>query len=207
MGCDEPATGPATGALAVAISPAAATVAAGVEQSFAAEIEGSWTSNAWSFGDGTVAANVLGASHAWVAAGNYDVVLTAFNETYPAGVSATSAVTVAAAPEPATRYVWQDSPSPAYPYVTWETAAHAIQDAVDAALAGDVVWVTNGTYATGTRATPSYTLLNRVVITNDVEVRSVNGPGVTTIVGQGPRGPSAVRCVPTAIICAAVDSA
>ena len=195
MGCDEPATGPATGALAVAISPAAATVAAGVEQSFAAEIEGSWTSNAWSFGDGTVAANVLGASHAWAAAGNYDVVLTAFNETYPAGVSATSAVTVAAAPEPATRYVWQDSPSPAYPYVTWETAAHAIQDAVDAALAGDVVWVTNGTYATGTRATPGYSLLNRVVIAKDVEVRSVNGPEVTVIAGQGPRGPDAVRCV------------
>ena len=37
----------------------------------------------------------------------------------------------------ATRYVWQDSPSPAPPYTNWATAAHVIQDAVDAAVAGD----------------------------------------------------------------------
>ncbi len=32
----------------------------------------------------------------------------------------------------ATRYVWQDSPSPAPPYANWTSAAHVIQDAVDA---------------------------------------------------------------------------
>ena len=195
MGCDEPATGPVTGALAVAISPAAATVAEGAELALSAEIQGPWTSNTWSFGDGPTAANALGVSHAWAAAGSYEVVLTAYNAGYPAGVSATAAVTVVAAPEPATRYVWQDSPSPAYPYDSWSNAAHTIQDAVDAALAGDVVWVTNGTYATGTRATPGYSLLNRVVIAKEIEVRSVNGPDVTVIAGQGPRGPDAVRCV------------
>jgi hypothetical protein len=31
------------------------------------------------------------------------------------------------------RYVWQDSPSPGPPYADWTTAAHTIQDAVDAA--------------------------------------------------------------------------
>ena len=52
----------------------------------------------------------------------------------------------------ATRYVWQGSPSPAPPYTNWATAAHVIQDAVDAALAGDEIVVTNGIYATGGRA-------------------------------------------------------
>ena len=56
------------------------------------------------------------------------------------------------APLAATRYVWQGSPSPAPPYTNWATAAHVIQDAVDAAQTGDKIVVTNGVYATGGRA-------------------------------------------------------
>jgi len=39
----------------------------------------------------------------------------------------------------ATRYVWQASPSPGPPYSDLTSAAHVIQEAVDAALAGDTV--------------------------------------------------------------------
>ena len=40
-------------------------------------------------------------------------------------------------------FVWTQSPSPAFPYATWETAAHTPQAAVDAALAGCKVQLTN----------------------------------------------------------------
>ena len=78
---------------------------------------------------------------------------------------------------------------------SWATAKRTIQAAVDLAAEGDTVWVSNGVYETGTRVTPGHLLLNRVVIANDITVRSVNGPEATIIRGQGPRGSNAVRCV------------
>ena len=67
---------------------------------------------------------------------------------------------------------------------SWSTAKRMIQAAVDLADAGDTVLVADGTYDIGTRATPSYTCQNRLVITNNITVRSVNGPDATFIVGS-----------------------
>jgi hypothetical protein len=98
----------------------------------------------------------------------------------------------------ATRYVWQDSPSPAPPYTNWATAAHIIQEAVDAADPGDTVLVTNGVYATGGRAIHG-TMTNRVAVDKPLSLSSVNGPEVTVIEGyQLPvttNGDGAIRCV------------
>ncbi|MCX6926513.1 MAG: PKD domain-containing protein [Verrucomicrobia bacterium] len=109
---------------------------------------------------------------------------------------------VCASAPAATRYVWQDSPSPAPPYTNWATAARVIQDAVDAAAPGDTVLVTNGLYAIGGRPVGADLLSTRVAIEKPIRLQSINGPAVTIIEGARAlagdahgNGDGAVRCV------------
>jgi hypothetical protein len=81
-----------------------------------------------------------------------------------------------------------NSPNPQPPYTTWTTAATNIQDAIDAATAGDFILVTNGVYQTGTRVVNGQT--NRVALTVPVIVQSLNGADGTII-----QGGDAIRCV------------
>ncbi len=98
----------------------------------------------------------------------------------------------------AVRYVNVNNATPTPPYTNWSTAATVIQDAVDAAMPGDEIVVTNGVYATGGRAVHEG-MTNRVAVTKLLGLRSVDGPEVTVIRGyQVPgttNGDSAVRCV------------
>lgn len=93
-----------------------------------------------------------------------------------------------------THYVNVNSPNPIAPYATLATAATNIQDAVAAANANEWVLVTNGWYQYGFGGGS-----NRVYISKPMTVKSMNGPGVTTIKGyQQPgttNGLASVRCV------------
>ncbi|MBN2133323.1 MAG: right-handed parallel beta-helix repeat-containing protein [Sedimentisphaerales bacterium] len=77
-------------------------------------------------------------------------------------------------------YVDAACTTPATPYTSWATAATNIQDAVDEALDGDEVIVTNG----------NYVLAAHVVINKGITVRSVHGASETTVDGNS----SAWRC-------------
>ena len=92
------------------------------------------------------------------------------------------------------RFVWTNSPDSRAPFTNWSTAAHVLQDAVDACESGDTVVVTDGIYDAGGRPAPLWLSTNRVMITNAITVQSVNGPKETVIRGQGPHGAAAVRC-------------
>jgi PKD repeat protein len=189
IGCDEYWGGSVTGAVSVAVVASSTNVTVGFVVNFQALIEGRLSASRWDFGDGVVVSNQPYASHAWAAPGEYAVELRAYNETYPAGVATSVTVHV----DQGFYYVALTSTNPVAPYSSWATAATNIQDAVDAAALGALVWVSNGVYQAGARAVNG--MSNRVVVAKPVAVRSVNGPGVTTIAGHGPTGPAAVRCV------------
>jgi hypothetical protein len=66
------------------------------------------------------------------------------------------------------------------PYATWTSAATNIQDAINAAVDGDSVLVSNGTYV----------LSQQIIVTSGVSVSSVNGPEFTIIDGN-----HSTRCI------------
>ena len=101
-----------------------------------------------------------------------------------------------------THYVNLNSPNPTSPFTNWSTAATNIQAAIDAATAGDLILVTNGTYAIR-RVRES--LMRSPIAWSSAKpslLASVNGPAVTVIQGTPPfiqgfsyNGTNAMRCV------------
>jgi hypothetical protein len=195
IGCDEYLPGAVIGPLSVSVRASFTNVAVGFAVALTAEIEGRASASVWNFGDGTVVSNQPYASHAWASPGDYALVLTAYNESQPGGVSATQTVHVLAQ----VYYVSASSSNPVAPYNSWVTAATNIQTAVNAAsLPGALILVTNGVYTTGGRVVYG-TMTNRVAVTRPLRVQSVNGPQFTVIQGyQVPgttNGNNAIRCV------------
>ena len=173
----------------MSIAAALTNVAVGYPAGLTALIQGRAASSRWDFADSSAATNEPYAFHAWAVAGDYAVVLRAYNDSLPSGVSATVTVHVVTQP---VHYVAAASTNPLAPYTSWASAATNIQDAVDAAtVPGALVLVTNGTYATGGRTQGGGdSETNRVTVRSPLMVRSVNGPQFAVIDGG-----STVRCV------------
>jgi len=195
IGCDEYHAGSVTGLLSVSLSATYTNVATDFTVKFVAHITGRTTTSVWDFGDGTVLSNQPYAGHSWALPRDYEVVLTAYNESWPGGISATTMVHVVEG----VHYVAVNSTDPISPYTSWATAATSIQDAVDDAEAGALILVTNGVYASGGKAIGGSLLTNRVAVDKPLQLRSVNGPAVTLIEGYQlagtTNGDGAVRCV------------
>ena len=105
-----------------------------------------------------------------------------------AGVTGSTVLTVQ--PAPSSIHYVSLSGTHVSPFTNWYTAATNIQAAVDAAVDGDMVLVTNGVYDSGGTVKLGYQLMNRVYITNAITLQSVHGPAVTVIDGRG-----SCRCV------------
>jgi hypothetical protein len=144
IGCDEYHAGAVTGPLSVAIRASFTNVAVGYPVNFTALIDGRTDLSVWEFGDGALEINQPYTAHSWATPGDYPVSLWCFSDSYPGGTNATLTVHVATG----LHYVAANSANPVAPYMSWDTAAKNIQDAVDAAPEpGAQVVVTNGRYA------------------------------------------------------------
>ncbi len=180
LGADEVHPGNLTGAVTAAASARFTVAAAGFPIRFAADLHGKTRAFRWNFGDGVIISNRCAVEHAFASAGLYAVQLETWNNDQTAGAAFPVRIE-----HGFTNYV---APAGAHlaPFTSWAAAATSIQAAVAAApYAGSLVLVTDGVYAAGAQFVPGSETPNRVVITNGVIVRSVNGAAATVIDAAG----------------------
>ncbi len=72
-------------------------------------------------------------------------------------------------------YVNLSNSVPAVPFTSWQTAATNIQDAIDAAIAGDFIFVSNGVYRTGGRVVYGNST-NRLVVDKRLRFKALTDP-------------------------------
>ena len=94
-------------------------------------------------------------------------------------------------------YVDVNTTNPVPPYSDLTSAAVTIQDAADIATNGDLILVNDGVYEDGfrtiqesvTTSSPpyqqNYSVTNRLVVTNALNIQSINGPSAAFISGGG----------------------
>ncbi len=124
----------------------------------------------WDFGDGTDAVTVVGdptVQHTYTAIGSFDIKLTVYPPAESGDGAAVFENKAMATVIPDTVYVSLKGNN-TYPYISWETAANKLEDAI--AVGTENVIVTSGVYkTTGT------------LVTHKAKIRSLFGPDETII--------------------------
>ena len=192
IGADEYGLGSLTGPLSISMSAAYTQAVVGMALPFVARITGRAQSMVWDFADGIRATNLFDVTHIFTTSGIFNVTVTASNLSGRTAVATTVRIV-----ENATYYYVATNGNDLAAGTNWIAAKATIQSAIDAAIPGDTVWVDHGVYIAGGAANypAGSRLTNRISIYKPITVRSVDGPFQTFIMGRGPAGDAAVRCV------------
>ena len=171
IGCDEIYANAVSGSISVAINFNNIYTYLNTPLSFSANIEGKVYQNVWCFDDGTTETNKLQINHSWNSTGKFNIVLVAFNETYPSGISNSIFIEVLSTN---IHYVNKNNSTPVAPYQSWKTAATNIINAVKIANNGGEILITNGVYV----------LNSEISVDKSLIIKSVNGAQKTIIDGN-----------------------
>ena len=147
IGCDEFMLSGCGGMITTAIITEYTNAVAGATLLFDSLIQGKVLGYTWSLGDGSCESNISLVEHCFANAGDFVVTLTVSN--LDNAVSCTTSVHVLPA---VTNVFVSPTGSDVWPYNTWATATHTIQNAIDAApsnLPGVIIAVSEGIYQQG----------------------------------------------------------
>jgi len=181
IGCDEYHVGMVDGSLDVSFYAASNSTYVTIPTKLIGNISGKVSQSVWDCGDGNLVTNKPIVIHPWLAAGDYAVVLRAYNDSNPDGVAITNIMHVMALP---VYYVATNSFFSSSPYTNWNMAARNIQDAILAASRPALILVSNGVYQSGS-AFVNFTTYRVGFSNSPFVIQSVNGPSSTSIDGGG----------------------
>jgi hypothetical protein len=141
MGCDEVVETNLVGPLQVGILTAQTNLVVNHPLSFTGLITGRVSRLEWSFGDGPVITNAgYATSHNWANAGDYEVVLTAYNTDYPGGIATNLFMSVAPLYQPLLESTAMATNGFQFQFYGQKTAFYTVQMATN--LAAPISWQT-----------------------------------------------------------------
>lgn len=174
MGCDETWPGnPVDGEISLSLV-GLQTLGSGYSETYLISVIGNVSRFRVDFGNGHVSENALLIANQWTVPGLYEVVITAWNEDCPAGISVTETIQVQDAE--ATAIYVSTTGDDSNDGSSWANAKATIQAGVDAqTLESGLVLISDGVFF------PT----SPVLIEKRIQLKSLNGAAATTINGSG----------------------